>query len=37
VTAGDHDIFIGEMVSAHATEGEPLIHYASRYRSLSQM
>ncbi len=37
VTAGDHDIFIGEMVSAQATEGEPLIHFASRYRALAQM
>jgi flavin reductase (DIM6/NTAB) family NADH-FMN oxidoreductase RutF len=34
VTAGDHDIFIGEMVHAHVREGSPLVHYASRYRRL---
>jgi len=33
-TAGDHDIFVGEMVRVHTTEGEPLIYYASRYRRL---
>jgi len=35
VTAGDHDILIGEMVSARVAEGEPLIHFASRYRALA--
>jgi flavin reductase (DIM6/NTAB) family NADH-FMN oxidoreductase RutF len=35
VTAGDHEIFIGEMVRAHVSEGRPLIHYASRYRELA--
>ena len=35
VTAGDHDIFIAEMVSAQVAEGEPLIYYASRYRKLN--
>jgi flavin reductase (DIM6/NTAB) family NADH-FMN oxidoreductase RutF len=35
VTAGDHDILIGEMVHAHTGEGAPLIHYASRYRRLA--
>jgi flavin reductase (DIM6/NTAB) family NADH-FMN oxidoreductase RutF len=34
VTAGDHDIFIAEMVGAEVEEGEPLIHFASRYRRL---
>jgi|SRR5579871_640253 len=34
-TAGDHDIFVGEVVRACVNEGEPLIHYASRYRKLS--
>jgi flavin reductase (DIM6/NTAB) family NADH-FMN oxidoreductase RutF len=35
VTAGDHDIFIGEMLHARVGEGAPLIHYASRYRHLA--
>ena len=35
VTAGDHDIFIGEMVGARIGEGSPLIHHASRYRRLA--
>jgi len=35
ITAGDHDIFIGRMVSARVEEGEPLIYYGSRYRSLT--
>jgi len=34
VRAGDHDIFIGQMVHATIREGEPLIYYASRYRKL---
>jgi flavin reductase (DIM6/NTAB) family NADH-FMN oxidoreductase RutF len=34
VTAGDHDIFIGQMVRSHVAEGHPLIHFASRYRHL---
>lgn len=33
-TAGDHDIFVGEMVAARVAEGEPLIYYASKYRGL---
>ena len=33
-TAGDHDIFVGEMVSARVAEGDPLIYFASRYRGL---
>jgi flavin reductase (DIM6/NTAB) family NADH-FMN oxidoreductase RutF len=35
VTAGDHDIFVGEMVGARVHKGEPLIHFASRYRELA--
>lgn len=35
ISAGDHDIFIGEMVSANVADGEPLIYFASRYRALS--
>ncbi len=34
VTAGDHDIFIGEMLRARVRDGEPLIYFASRYRGL---
>jgi len=36
VTAGDHDIFIGEMVSARVHQGDPLIHFSSRYRKLAE-
>lgn len=36
VTAGDHDIFVAEMVGARVSEGEPLIHFASRYRRLGE-
>src|SRR5690349_19883462 len=32
--AGDHDILVGEMVRAVVCEGEPLLHWASRYRTL---
>jgi flavin reductase (DIM6/NTAB) family NADH-FMN oxidoreductase RutF len=35
ITAGDHDIFVAEMVSARVAEGDPLIHFASRYRALA--
>ena len=35
VTAGDHDIFVAEMVSARVHEGDPLIHFSSRYRGLA--
>lgn len=31
VAAGDHDIFIGEMLRANAHDGEPLIYFASDY------
>jgi flavin reductase (DIM6/NTAB) family NADH-FMN oxidoreductase RutF len=34
ITAGDHDIFVGEMVRAHVAEGSPLIYYAGGYRDL---
>jgi flavin reductase (DIM6/NTAB) family NADH-FMN oxidoreductase RutF len=33
--AGDHDIFIGEVVHTSIRDGSPLIHYASRYRKLA--
>jgi flavin reductase (DIM6/NTAB) family NADH-FMN oxidoreductase RutF len=35
ITAGDHDIFVGEMVSARVADGQPLVHFASRYRTLA--
>jgi flavin reductase (DIM6/NTAB) family NADH-FMN oxidoreductase RutF len=34
-TSGDHDIFVGEMISARIADGEPLIYFASQYRSLA--
>ena len=37
VTAGDHDILIGEVVAARFHSGDPLIHFASRYRQLTQL
>ncbi len=36
ITAGDHDIFVAEMVSAKVHKGEPLIHFSSRYRKLAE-
>jgi len=35
IKAGDHDIFIAEMVAARVNEGQPLIHFASGYRRLA--
>jgi len=34
IPAGDHDIFLGEMVHARVHEGEPLVYFASHYRNL---
>jgi flavin reductase (DIM6/NTAB) family NADH-FMN oxidoreductase RutF len=34
VTAGDHDIVVGEVLHADCQEGEPLVFYGSQYRSL---
>jgi flavin reductase (DIM6/NTAB) family NADH-FMN oxidoreductase RutF len=34
ITSGDHDIFVGEMVSAKTEEGEPLVYFVGRYRQL---
>jgi flavin reductase (DIM6/NTAB) family NADH-FMN oxidoreductase RutF len=34
-TSGDHDIFVGEVVRAGATDGSPLIHFSGRYRTLA--
>ena len=33
-TAGDHDVFVGQMVRARVAAGAPLIHLAGRYRRL---
>jgi len=35
VAAGDHDIFIAEMLHAAVHEGEPLIYFASDYSRLA--
>ena len=35
ISAGDHDILVGEMLHAGVGDGAPLIHYASRYRHLA--
>jgi flavin reductase ActVB len=34
VTAGDHDIVIGEVLHANCRDGEPLVFYSSQYRCL---
>jgi flavin reductase (DIM6/NTAB) family NADH-FMN oxidoreductase RutF len=34
VTAGDHDIVIGEVLHANCQDGDPLVFYCSQYRSL---
>ncbi len=35
VKAGDHDVFIAEMVHGRVHKGEPLIYFGSKYRSLT--
>lgn len=37
VEMGDHDIFVGEMVHAHVADGEPLLYFASAYRTLESL
>ncbi len=34
VTAGDHDILIGEVLHANCQDGDPLVFYCSQYRAL---
>jgi flavin reductase (DIM6/NTAB) family NADH-FMN oxidoreductase RutF len=34
ITAGDHDIVIGEVRHAACQDGEPLVFYGGQYRSL---
>ena len=36
IRAGDHDIFLAQMVTARVAEGSPLIYFASRYRRLAE-
>jgi flavin reductase (DIM6/NTAB) family NADH-FMN oxidoreductase RutF len=36
VTAGDHDIFIAEVIATCVRDGRPLLYFASRYRTLEQ-
>jgi flavin reductase (DIM6/NTAB) family NADH-FMN oxidoreductase RutF len=36
VTAGDHDIFVGEMMGACVAPGVPLIHFAGAYERLDR-
>jgi flavin reductase (DIM6/NTAB) family NADH-FMN oxidoreductase RutF len=36
VEAGDHALFIGEVVSAEYRDGHPLIYFGSGYRHLSE-
>lgn len=35
LAGGDHSIFVGEVVDARTSEGEPLVYYRSGYRKLS--
>ena len=35
--AGDHDIFVGEVVHVRVADGVPLIHFASAYRKLESI
>jgi flavin reductase (DIM6/NTAB) family NADH-FMN oxidoreductase RutF len=34
IVSGDHDILVGLVVATRVEDGEPLIHYAGRYRKL---
>ena len=34
IPAGDHLIFLGRVVQARCSDGEPLVYFASRYRRL---
>ena len=36
IRAGDHDIFLAQMVTARVVEGKPLVHFASAYRRLGE-
>jgi flavin reductase len=34
LSGGDHDIFIGEIIAGDANDGEPLLYFGGKYRSL---
>ena len=34
--AGDHDMFVGEVLTGQLDEGEPLVYFGGGYRSLGQ-
>jgi flavin reductase (DIM6/NTAB) family NADH-FMN oxidoreductase RutF len=36
IRAGDHDIFLAQMVTARVVEGKPLVYFASGYRRLGE-
>jgi 3-hydroxy-9,10-secoandrosta-1,3,5(10)-triene-9,17-dione monooxygenase reductase component len=36
IRAGDHDIFLAQMVTARVVEGKPLVYFASGYRQLGE-
>jgi flavin reductase (DIM6/NTAB) family NADH-FMN oxidoreductase RutF len=36
IQAGDHDIFVAQMVTARVAEGKPLVYFASAYRQLAE-
>ena len=37
VEAGDHDIFVGEVLAAANRDGAPLLYYDQKYRSLRDL
>jgi flavin reductase (DIM6/NTAB) family NADH-FMN oxidoreductase RutF len=37
IPAGDHDILLGEVLRVRIHKGDPLVHYASRYRHLAPL
>jgi flavin reductase (DIM6/NTAB) family NADH-FMN oxidoreductase RutF len=37
IPAGDHDILLGEVLRVRVHKGDPLVHYASRYRRLAPL
>ena len=34
--AGDHDMFVGEILTGQLGEGDPLIYFGGQYHSLSE-
>jgi flavin reductase (DIM6/NTAB) family NADH-FMN oxidoreductase RutF len=35
IASGDHDIVVGRVVRTHVEDGQPLVHFSGRYRTLS--